>query len=169
MEICRGTSGLAWCSRLLLVLGLFITPGSASSQNASGNWLPAINGQIPAGAVAGGAEPGRTLYICRGWHQGGLHPGKVVEGRCNIGYGGNEFALTSFELLVNTNLLWIPYPGVIPPGALVGGQENDRVLYVCRAAHSGGVHPGKVIAGNCNIGFGGQELSIPVFEIALVR
>jgi len=51
----------------------------------------------------------------------------------------------------------------------VGGQENDRVLYVCRAAHSGGVHPGKVIAGNCNIGFGGQELSIPVFEIALVR
>jgi hypothetical protein len=131
--------------------------------------LPAINGQIPAGAVAGGAEPGRTLYICRGWHQGGLHPGKVVEGRCNIGYGGNEFALTSFELLVNTNLLWIPYPGVIPPGALVGGQENDRVLYVCRAAHSGGVHPGKVIAGNCNIGFGGQELSIPVFEIALVR
>lgn len=169
MEQNRRVRGCAWCFTLIVALGFFMTPGSASSQNATGIWQPAPGGQIPSGAVVGGSEPGRTLYLCRGWHQGGLHPGKVVGGNCNIGYGGSEVRLSTFEVLVRTNLTWAPYTGSIPPNALQGGQERDRVLYVCRAPHAGGVHPGKVVAGNCNIGYGGRELALSNFEIAIMR
>lgn len=44
---------------------------------------------------------------------------------------------------------WIP-KGSIPANAVVGGRENDRDLYVCRASYEGGLHPGKIISGNCN-------------------
>ena len=50
--------------------------------------------------VIGGQEPGRSLPICRGSHGGGVHPGKVVAGTLNIGWGGKEITLTSMEVLV---------------------------------------------------------------------
>jgi hypothetical protein len=59
-----------------------------------------VNGAVPANAVIGGSEPGRTLPICHAAYNGGVHPGKVVAGKCNIGYGGKEIVLTSYEVLV---------------------------------------------------------------------
>ena len=49
--------------------------------------------------MIGGSEPGRTLYVCRASYRGGMHPGKWIGGRCNIGYGGQEHGLAG-ELLV---------------------------------------------------------------------
>jgi hypothetical protein len=69
--------------------------------NASAvHWVGASNGAIPAGAVAGGSEPGRTLYICRARYNNGLHPGKVVAQNCNIGWGGKEILVRSYEVMV---------------------------------------------------------------------
>ena len=48
-----------------------------------------------------GYEDGKPLYICRGSYENGIHPGKYRSelGGCNIGWGGKEITLTSFEFL----------------------------------------------------------------------
>ena len=53
-------------------------------------WVPAANGVIPANAIIGGNEAGRTLAVCRAKYNQGVHPGKVVGKNCNFGYGGKE-------------------------------------------------------------------------------
>lgn len=49
--------------------------------------------------------------------------------------------------------------GLTLDNAVKGGQEaGGQALALCRAALPDGVHPGKLHAGNCNIGWGGQEV-----------
>jgi hypothetical protein len=133
---------------------------------SSGTPLP--QGVLP---IIGGAEPGRQLPICRASFQNGVHPGKVVAGNCNIGYGGKEIVLNQFQLLVGRAaptapaIAWVPFTGQVPANAYIGGQEPDRTLPVCRAAHQNGVHPGKIVAGRCNIGWGGAEVVLAQFEV----
>ncbi len=132
-------------------------------------WVAAANGSIPGGAVVGGQEPGRQLYVCRAQHAGGVHPGKVVGRHCNIGYGGQEIVVPRYEVLTSSQpqrIQWVSAAnGSIPGGAVVGGQEPGRQLYVCRARHAGGVHPGKVVGRNCNIGYGGREVVVSQYEV----
>ena len=83
-------------------------------------WIPAQTGdgqetRFLAGlGVIGGEESGRTLLVC---HAGGavpimtmtgqvmtiqipgVYPGKLVDGRCNIGYGGLEYQALRYEAL----------------------------------------------------------------------
>src|ERR1051326_4640296 len=49
-------------------------------------------------------------------------------------------------------------------GVEVGGQNNGAMLYVCRAEYNGGVHPGKLIGGFCNISFAGQEIVLSNYQ-----
>jgi hypothetical protein len=60
---------------------------------------------------------------------------------------------------------WVDGPSEVAknPGlssAVLGGQEGSIKLYVCRAQLQDGVHTGKFFNGQCNIGWGGQELSL---------
>lgn len=59
---------------------------------------------------------------------------------------------------------WVP-KGNIPANAVQGGQENGTPLYVCRGRHEGGTHSGKIVAGNCNIGYGGSEVVLSDYEM----
>jgi predicted nucleic acid-binding Zn-ribbon protein len=73
--------------------------------NPSFTWVRASHGAIPNGAVKGGMEhpPGKqTLYVCRAHFNGGTHPGKVRPAfrGCNIGWGGREHAVRTYEVLV---------------------------------------------------------------------
>ena len=126
---------------------------------------------MPAEVAIGGSEPGRRLPICRASHEGGRHPGKLVDGRCNFGYGGKEIVATSYQLLVDHGLSsWVPAPGgVAPVDAFIGGKEPGRDLPICRASHQGGTHPGKVVARRCNIGWGGQEVALESFRVLVMR
>ena len=58
--------------------------------------------------------------------------------------------------------------GRIPRGGLVGGQEPGRQLVVCHARYANGVFPGKVVARNCNFGYGGREILAPSYEVLVV-
>lgn len=118
---------------------------------------------IPSNAVEAGNENGSPLYACRASHKGGLHPGKVVGEGCNFGYGGKEEVSKKFEVLVGggtweraNNSLGEPY---------AAGKESGSSLYLCRGTYQGGVHPGKVVAGNCNIGYGRKEISLTEYEV----
>lgn len=155
---------------LLLVLPFVGAPAAAPPAHALVSWV-AWNGSLPPGAAAGGREPGRSLSICRAIHEGGTHPGKVVAGRCHFGYGGREVVASRFEVLVDQGRgRWVAAAGGgLPDGALVGGREPGRDLVVCRAPHEGGVHPGKVVARRCNIGWGGKEFRLADFEVLVMK
>ena len=55
-------------------------------------------------------------------------------------------------------------------GAVEGGPGNDpnpgSPMYVCRSQYEGSLQPGKWVAGNCNIAYGGREMVRSTFEIA---
>ncbi len=133
-------------------------------------WMPASGAYLPPGAVQGGTEAnGQPLFICRAPYQGGNHLGKVVAGRCNIGYAGAEVGVAQFEVLVGPAGRWVGASnGYVPPGAMVGGNEsNGQPLYICRAGYRGGTHVGKVVGNSCNFGFGGAEIAVPQYEVLL--
>lgn len=128
-------------------------------------------GRIPHHAVVGGAENGQVLYVCQARYAGGMHPGKVVAGRCNITYGGAEIPLDNFKVLVGRDLHWAKSKfGHIPPSVVQGGFENGSPLYICRAHYEfRGTHPGKIVAGACNIGYGGKEVRLDRYRILVMK
>jgi hypothetical protein len=67
---------------------------------------------------------------------------------------------------------WVDGPTVLRTrlkDAVVGGSENQQPLAICRAAHQNGVHPGKLVGQNCNIGWGGREIVVNREFQVLVR
>ncbi len=58
--------------------------------------------------------------------------------------------------------------GTIPSSALIGGHEaSGQGLAVCRGRYNGGMHPGKVVGSSCSIGWGGHEIMLSDFEVAV--
>ena len=134
-------------------------------------WIEMMRGEpLPEGAVVGGGEAEGALIVCRANYRGGVHPGKLVGDSCNISWGGREVVMSRYEVLVSyAPLNWVPASyGQIPAGAIRGGYEDGRPLFICQARYNGGMHPGKIIGDNCNIGWGGAEISIPEYNV-LVR
>ena len=138
-------------------------------------WGPA-GAQPPQGSsvLMGGfvsGQPGGPLPVCRAAHQNGVHPGKFWQGRCYIGWGGQEVAVEKFEMLFFRpapnlgQVSWVNAGGPTPPNAVVGGQEPGRQLGVCRTLAPNGWHPGKLIDGRCSIGFGGREVMAPQYQL----
>lgn len=131
-------------------------------------WIPASNGQVPADALQGGEEKdGTPLFICRAKHRNEFHPGKTVDGNCNTTYRGTEIVVSSYEVLTGVdNPDWqFASNGEILPGAFQGGQELNRRLFICRIPFKDGLHPGKVVGKNCNIGFEGAEIVASDYEL----
>ena len=131
-------------------------------------WIPSGNGVVPQGAVQGGYDTsGAPLFVCRAPYSGGMHLGKVVGLNCNFGWGGREITIPRYEVLVGPPGRWIPASGgMVPQGAFYGGRDgNGSQLALCRAPYQGGVHPGKVVGQNCNIGYGGAEVTIGSYEV----
>ena len=120
----------------------------------------------PAGAISGGQENDQERYVCRAPFNGGLHPGKLIGGRCNIGWGGKGYELNTYEVLTGTQdtRLWA---GRNTTKGYVGGHEADgRPLVICVAYRKEGFlglgtpsrHPGKLLAWRCNYEYGGEEV-----------
>ena len=142
-------------------------------------WVPAANGMVPANAIIGGNEAGRTLPVCRAIYNKGVHPGKVVGKNCNFGYGGKEVLAPQYDVLVGNPAVlnkspqlvrWIAAQGgQVPPGAFFGAYEPGRpILPICQAPYQGGVHVGKVVGRNCNFGYGGLEVLSPQYAVLVV-
>ncbi len=47
----------------------------------------------------------------------------------------------------------------------VAGYEQERSLVLCRSLHAGRILPGKVVAGNCNVAWGDDEIENRVFQV----
>jgi len=144
-------------------------------------WMANSNGRIPNNAVEGGYEQNKkVLYICKAFHKGAYHSGKVVGSTCNFGYGGKELTSKSYYVLTGKDrrdlrrFKWVSTAygkknrvrGYKPVSA---GNEGNKTLYVCRARHDGGMHPGKVVGRTCNIGYGGREITLTGYQLLLYK
>src|SRR6185503_10340172 len=159
MRAHHSSKGLQFTRRATL-LTIVLLGGVSPLLAQSVTWVS--KGTIPANAVVGGGENGYPLYVCRANYMGGVHPGKLLAGNCNIGYGGKEIVLNNYEILVGSGTWGAPQTGFA--GALAAGYENGGPLYLCHANYKG-VHPGKVVADNCNIGYGGGEKIFSSYEV----
>lgn len=133
-------------------------------------WTSMHNGwPLPNDAIIGGGQsnPQATLYVCHASYNGGVHPGKLFNGNCNISWGGNEIVLSQYEVLTsNMPVNWVSSSyGSIPNGAIQGGYENGHPLFICQADYMGGRHVGKVVGQTCNFGWGGREIGVPVYNV----
>ncbi|MFK8009392.1 MAG: DM9 repeat-containing protein [Saprospiraceae bacterium] len=157
-------------TKLVLLISIFLF--TYNFANAQLKWVE-FSEELPPYSVIGGVESNRSLPVCRCNYNGAMHPGKVVENKCNIGYGGMEKTVSNFEVLTNSGVIqldWIKTDGSsLPKNAIKAGTEGDRTLYVGRVYHEKGTHPGKVFkVGDkyiCNIGYGGEELTFTTFEV----
>lgn len=119
---------------------------------------------VPTNAVIAGNENGAPLYACRANHNGGLHPGKVVGESCNFGYGGKEIVSKKFDVLVGGGT-WERVHSNLESAYPAGAEKTGETLYLCRGEYQGGIHPGKLVAGKCNIGYGRKEISLTDYEV----
>lgn len=128
-----------------------------------------VNAALPDFAVQGGHDSnGAPLYICQAKHNGGVHPGKIVNGNCNITYAGIEIVKPKYQVLVSTTPLnWVKAGGgFVPPGAVPGGYENGHPLFICKAKYAdGSVHPGKIVGNTCNYGYAGKEILSSTYKV----
>lgn len=94
-------------------------------------WVRAQRGFIPDFAIAAGRDSdGRTLFVCRARYRNGVHPGKIYNsfGGCNIGWGGREPMVTTYEVLVSS---WRPVPAAeIQLRRPCGVANSGRIAWV---------------------------------------
>lgn len=121
-------------------------------------------------------NPADSLYLCRAIYQGTIYPGKLYKGYCYITFDGNEYRSKIFQVLVNVPAEKISWASTASGGfmplegfAFVGGGDSTQKIYVCRAEHKGGLHPGKIVNSNCKIDWGGKEISIANYEVLYIN
>ena len=93
---------------VISVTFLFQTPALANQQfiwqNSNSQSVNTIFNDVPSGSFKGGYNgpiepvPDDTLYVCRGFYQDGVHPGKLWKSWCHIGWGGKEIFLKEIEI-----------------------------------------------------------------------
>lgn len=160
---------------MVAVISLAVWPVPGLAQNPAQRappdetWVASKQGAFHSPAMVGGREDGKNLILCAGFKNNGYHPGKIVGQDCHFSWGGKEvLAASYYTLRVNDirRYKWTAASqGKVPPRAVQGGHENGHALYICRAGYKGGVHPGKVVGGNCNFGWGGAEVRSPNYEV----
>ena len=138
------------------------------SKVAESPWVTVSNGSVPSNAFMGGvSSQGRPIAVCRSPYQGGIHIGKVVANKCNFGWGGKEIVQNNFEVLKqDSQFIWSNNKDAY--GAIIGGRGTiEPFLKVCRADYESGKHPGKVVAGKCNFGWGGKEIVSDTYQVLI--
>lgn len=131
-----------------------------------------------ADAIPAGQETELPLYACRVAVGQDMHVGRIRSdfGGCHIGFGGKEAELGPAETLAATwragaDSLQEGFQGALGAGAeratLAGGSFAMDRLYLCRARHQGGIHPGQIRSGEreCSFGFGGRRVTSVMFDV----
>lgn len=142
-----------------------------ASTTAGMQWVKFSAGAMPADVVYASGAGNDGVVVCQGDYAGGVHPGRVAGTNCNIGYGGREYGIGGGRVLIAKNVRWVAVAdgAPIPRDPVVGGNERGQPLAVCRARHEGTVYSGKFVAGYCNVGLAGRELTLRPLEILMAR
>jgi hypothetical protein len=122
-------------------------------------WADA-DGTMPADAVSQNYQGYRNHAVCRVFHSGGIHLGKLMDpNTCNIGYGRNGLIIHRggdfrMQILRNPEHVQTRFVRTKPNAeAVIGGVEpNGTPQYVCATTRDGETNPGKYFASSdrCN-------------------
>jgi hypothetical protein len=144
--------------------------------NDSGDPLPSIKDEMLLGGHNN--NPSADLYVCRTALNNattladlGIHPGKLIGGKCNVSYGGGGNAYDNYEVAILTGDQghWGAFDSAKTDHMLLGGHEaNGTPLYVCQANFSEqkslpmhvdehGMQLGKLVEGACFFEYGSHE------------
>src|SRR5262245_30346714 len=107
MTLTASPPRLKGCVMRLLKIG-FANLLRASAIASAALFFATANGQVfwdrnPANGILVGTKEDSVAkagaaYLCRGKYRNGLHPGSLVNGKCSIGFGGDEVKLSEFEV-----------------------------------------------------------------------
>ncbi|KXJ68452.1 hypothetical protein RP20_CCG003439 [Aedes albopictus] len=148
--------------------------------NANVSWVP-FRGVYPLNAIECGRDRyGEKLYFGRGYYEGSLTPGKILE--CSkilkIPYLFKEIVLREFDILVDNSLPttrciqaldWQPSDknSSVPRGAVLAGYDKDgSPIFVGRVTYQGNQLPAKVIPRKklCHTSHKGREIEMTSYE-----
>ncbi len=151
--------------------------------------------KLPENLINANLAGGKPLYICHARFKNlGVHPGQYTTKGCRITYAGKSYEEKQFALLASkAKTTWQPSDSIyqmdqqrqyyqayrpkpigifplnssLPKSSLpiVGGHEKGHSLYICRGLYKNQIHLGKVVTGNCNIGYQGKEIYLRGFEV----
>lgn len=150
--------------RLILAAVVAFTATGALAET----WQVNANGNVGPNPVWVGTEGGHQVYVCR---VGGT-PGKLIQGdgKCYIGYYGQEYPYTSYEVLQDaTGRFRFFASGSLSDDYLVfGGYENGQATHICRVRRGNDFVGGKLIGpvhnGKCYYGWYGTEYMSTVYD-----
>lgn len=166
-QVVNGNCSIGWGGKELVLPNFkVLTIGRTSPM-----WIPAP--APPVGTVMAGDEaapegqPNSKQEICRAPHEGGVIPGRVVNGRCSIGWGGKEIALTPYETFWHDGAVLLWWEGLQTVGAVIGGHASGIPLGICTGYYGGVQYPGKVMNRVCSIGLDGKEIVLWEFRMVV--
>ncbi len=119
-----------------------------------------------------GYSPQGAIHICHAFHKDGVHPGQLTAKGCHLSYAGKAFYSKQYEVLVSQfPVTWslmlrsrfaVNYT---PPGsAIVGGHQQGKNMYICRAIYKDVIHVGKVVSGACDIAVDDREVRLAIYS-----
>ena len=132
-------------------------------------WQPMPPRTTPHDSVPAGMEANLTLYPCRASVLGrNIQLGRYRSdfSGCHVGLNGKELEIQPFEVL---GMVWADGGEGVNRDPLVtgtvlltdaAGQTTSALLFSCRAAFQGGIHPGSLRPREkgCAFGFGGHVI-----------
>lgn len=138
-------------STILLAASLVVVSSQSCIGSNQGHWVSATDGNVPEGAVAGGVDKGRTLYICR---SNGIS-GKIFESSpCYYAENKKEIRASTYEVLTDLAGVWISPVGSNYPCNML---ETSDGMYSCRVTYKKAMTIGKFENGICIIPYGGKS------------
>ena len=134
-------------------------------------WRQTHRGVLPPEAVMGGQVGYRPLYVCRARYRDGVHPGKLWLGRCHLGWGGGEYILDEFEVLIrSSSVIWVAARAQALPAECLGSTpESGGQGCICRGRHGEGLFAGQVREGRCQVTYQGKAVPLENFEVLVIR
>jgi len=142
------------------------------------SWIPVSKGTLSPSTFSEQIDlADKELYAFRGTYKGCIIPGRLgQDSKCLVvGHNGNEIEVTDYEVLVGpkNELEWVKVDEKwIPPNAVQGGNNLDRVpYYIGRVDHDGVLTTGKVhqTYGLLYITHHGSEHVYSSFEVLVKR
>ncbi|MCC6328755.1 MAG: DUF3421 domain-containing protein [Acidobacteria bacterium] len=129
-----------------------------SSESPAPVWRSTSTDQIGSLAdMLGFHSPKGLNLLCRAPFSGGVHPGIVLNKKCNIGYNGQEIAVSDFEVYLTTDNPKLELLAKDGEKYAIGKEANGTPLFLCYLNHQNWWLPGKVVNGNCNYTWQGKE------------
>jgi len=138
-------------------------------------WVP-YTGTMPLNAIGIPNDLGKTFFVARGKHNGGIHPGYAdpAKNRCYTSYGGKEVVNEKFEILIcdSGRYSWVTCKDQrnlenIKNLVIAGNESNGVPLYSCKILREKIPYLGKTskIAPCAYYGLDGNENRVNQYEV----